>query len=178
MISFRILIIIYNNVNLPCAILVCRAWCFTVCSWVESSFFFHAGPRFPPAQPVPSIKLKCTSSHLGQKRLCKPNKDTSQWEINSHGPLLCNLFLSPGRMNSLPDHLSHRSRKPESLQLLKETEDGASTSFVWAVSRRSSDWSLGVRLVNKQSWCLSLFVINIKHVLRNKETHVVVSSIQ
>lgn len=50
----------------------------------------------------PSTKVKCTSSHLGQKRLCKPNKDTSPWEINSCGPFLCNLFLSPGRMNSFP----------------------------------------------------------------------------
>lgn len=75
---------------------------------------------FPHAQPSPSVKFKCTSSHLGQKRLCKPNKGTSPWEINSHGPFLCNLFLSPERMSLFPDHLLLSSRKLESLKLLKE----------------------------------------------------------
>lgn len=75
---------------------------------------------FPPAQPSPSVKVKCTSSHLGQKWLCKPNKDTSPWEIKSHAPFLCNLFLSCGRMSPLRDHLLLSSRKLESLQLLRE----------------------------------------------------------
>lgn len=86
-------------------------------SWVPTHVFVFI---FPPVQLSPSIKVKSTRSHLGQKRLCKANKDTSPWEINSYGPLLCNLFLSPRRMNPFPDHPLYPSRKLECSQLLKE----------------------------------------------------------
>lgn len=40
-------------------------------------------PIFPPAQLSPSIKVKCTSSHLGQEWMWNPNECTSPWEINT-----------------------------------------------------------------------------------------------
>lgn len=65
------------------------------------------------------LQFQLSRSHLGQRRLCEPNKDTSHWEINSDSPFLCNLFLSPGRMNPFPDHLLHSRRTLKCLQLFK-----------------------------------------------------------
>lgn len=48
----------------------------------------------PPVEHYPSIKVKYWSSHLGQKPLCKPNKDITPREINGYGPFVCNLFPS------------------------------------------------------------------------------------
>lgn len=78
-------------------------------------------PSIHLQQPSTSIKVKCTSSHLDQEQLYKPNKDISPGEINSHGPFLFNLFLSSGRVKTFPNHLLHQSRKfKEFKQLLKE----------------------------------------------------------